>query len=77
MCVLPRFCDGTQFGSLSSYAQSMAIAMMESPMIALRKHMRLRGLADEGTRPKLIVKICSQYDRADRQGNGSNSSKDE
>ena len=34
----------------------------------------MRGITDEGTRPRLIVRICSQYDRNSRLGNGSSSS---
>ena len=56
------FFDGTQFSMLSSYAQEMACAMMESPMIAMRKHLELKGLTHQGTRPFLIVRICSHYD---------------
>ena len=68
---LASFFDGTEFSSLSSYAQSMAMAMMESPMIAIRRHLQMRGLTDEGTRPFLIVRISSQYDNINR-GNRSN-----
>ena len=63
---LTVFFDGTEFCLLSSYAQSMAMAMMESPMIAIRRHLQMRGLTDEGTRPTLIVRICSQYDNTNK-----------
>ena len=70
---LASFFDGTEFSMLSSHAQSMAMAMMDSPMIAIRRHLQMRNLTDEGTRPFLIVRICSQYDRTNRDsGNRSN-----
>ena len=56
------FFDGNQFSSLTSYAQNMALAMMENPMKAVRKSPQMRGAADEDTRPNLIVRICSQHD---------------
>jgi len=70
---LASFFDGTEFSMLSSHAQSMAMAMMDSPMIAIRRHLQMRNLTDEGTRPFLIVRIYSQYDRTNRDsGNRSN-----
>jgi hypothetical protein len=53
----------------------MAIAMKESPIQALRKYLQIRGLSDAGTRPLLIVKICSQYEgnsSSNREGNCGN-----
>ena len=71
------FClfEGTGFQQLSSYAQGMALAMMESPIKAIRQNLRMRGIREEGTRPQLIVQICSQYDsnREASLGNRDNS----
>ena len=76
-----EFFHGTGFSSLSSYAQNMAIAMKESPIQALRRNLQMRGLSDAGTRPHLIVKICSQHDSSsrcsNREGNGNSMSKGE
>ena len=47
------------------------MAMMETPMIAIIGHLQMRGLIDEGTRPTLIVRICSQYDNTDWSSEGN------
>ena len=52
-----EFFDGTGFSSLSSYAQNMAMAMKESPIQALRKHLQMRGLSDADRQTKQISRV--------------------
>jgi len=56
------FFEGSSvFARWPAHVQSMAVAMIESPIEALRRACILRQVSCEGSRRELILRICEQH----------------
>ena len=58
-----RFFQGTGFSQLESAVQRMAIAMVDSPVDALRRACNLRGISRYLSRQQMIMAICEQHNK--------------
>ncbi len=60
------FVGMVQYERLSRTTKAMALAMVPSPIGALRKACEFRGLPQSGTRAQLILSICEHFDSGRR-----------